>query len=344
MKAAIFILIFAACIPAASAGPCTGAEPQLALVSRQLSRSDPTAAEQTLGTFAPQYPACPDILLAAARIVAAKGDVATAGGMFMRYLEVAPNDARGYTYFGRFVIEQRQYDRADALSATALEKAPNDPDALALRGQLLDMKGQSQKGMELLNRACQLDPGSVEAHFYLGTVLDRAKRPAEAVKNFQKVVSLDPRNARAWDYLALNLEPLGKVDAAEAAYKKALEANQPGPHFDAFADYNYGRFLAKRNDLPGSKKHLDRAVELLPQVRSAWYERAKLNLRLKDYKQARSDAEKAASLPDSAGVIIDLQIYSLLEQIYRRLGETQLAAKYAELSRETPVPLRGDNR
>jgi hypothetical protein len=34
----------------------------------------------------------------------------------------------------------------------------------------------------------------------------------------------------------------------------------------------------------------------------------------------------------------------LLEQIYARLGEAELARKYAALTRDTPPPVRGENR
>jgi hypothetical protein len=34
------------------------------------------------------------------------------------------------------------------------------------------------------------------------------------------------------------------------------------------------------------------------------------------------------------------QIYALLEQIYSRLGNKELARKYAALSRVTPVPIK----
>jgi tetratricopeptide (TPR) repeat protein len=84
-------------------------------------------------------------------------------------------------------------------------------------------------------------------------------------------------------------------------------------------------------------------VELVPQMRATWYERAELDLRLKDYQRARTDAEKAAAIADPNGIIIDLQIYALLEQVYRRLGEAELAAKYAELGRQTPPPVRGEH-
>jgi tetratricopeptide (TPR) repeat protein len=74
-----------------------------------------------------------------------------------------------------------------------------------------------------------------------------------------------------------------------------------------------------------------------------WYERAKLDMRMQNYQQARADAEKAAACTQQGGVI-DLQIYSLLSQVYARLGDTALAKKYTDLTRETPPPVRGEQR
>jgi tetratricopeptide (TPR) repeat protein len=203
------------------------------------------------------------------------------------------------------------------------------------------MKGETAQGQALLEKACKIDPANAAAHFQLGALMDRAKRPAEAVAEFERVIALDPRNPRAYDYLALNLEPLGEIDKADQAYQKGLQLND-GPQFDSFLDYNYGRYLMKRNRLSESKKHLDRAVELTPKVRAVRYERGKLNFRLGNYADARNDAEGALSLKDLGGVIIDLQIYNLLQLIYTRLGETELARQYAQLSRTTPVPLRSE--
>jgi tetratricopeptide (TPR) repeat protein len=99
----------------------------------------------------------------------------------------------------------------------------------------------------------------------------------------------------------------------------------------------------KQGDLAASKIHLDRSVELVPDMRAIWYERARLDLKRKDYQLARKDAEMAASIADPNGLIIDLQVYAILEQIYRRIGETGLANKYAQLGRETPPPVRGEH-
>jgi tetratricopeptide (TPR) repeat protein len=163
---------------------------------------------------------------------------------------------------------------------------------------------------------------------------------SQAVKHFERVVAVDASDPRAWDYLALNIEIVGEVDRAGEAYRKAEAVNQRGRHFDAFLDYNYGRFLMKGNQLKEAKEHLDRAVELTPNVRAVWYERAKVNLSMKNYEDARADGERAATLRDTKGVILDLQIYTLLEQIYSRLGNKELAGKYAALSRVTPVPIK----
>jgi tetratricopeptide (TPR) repeat protein len=117
----------------------------------------------------------------------------------------------------------------------------------------------------------------------------------------------------------------------------ALEVNER-PFFDPLVDYNYGRFLLKQGRLEESQRHLDRAAKLVPDRRGVHYERAKLKLALKDYPAARSDAERALGVPDPAGLVLDLQVYYLLSTIYARLGESDLARKYAELARTTPIP------
>jgi tetratricopeptide (TPR) repeat protein len=328
----------------AFAGQCDAVAPQLKEISLKLDHGDFAAAARLLAPVANSFPECPLMVLAQARIQAAEEDSNQADGTFARYMTGQPDDASGYAYYARYLLKRRQYQRADMLSSLAIEKGHPVPIALAVGGQILFMKGQTNQGLDMLAEACRLNPEDAESQFEIGSIYDRIKRPADAVEHFSKAVELNPRDARAFDYLALNLEPLGEINRAELAYKKAFGINRRGPFYDGFLDYNYGRFLAKRGDFAASKTHLDRAVELVPDVRATWYERAKLNLRMKNYQQARSDAERAESLSDPAEIIIDLQVYTLLEQIYRHLGETRLADKYAQLSRNTPPPVRKQQR
>jgi hypothetical protein len=66
-------------------------------------------------------------------------------------------------------------------------------------------------------------------------------------------------------------------------------------------------------------------------------------MRMHNYQQAQADAEKAAACTQQGG-IIDLQIYSLLSQVYARMGNAALAKKYMDLTRETPPPVRSESR
>jgi tetratricopeptide (TPR) repeat protein len=244
---------------------------------------------------------------------------------------------------GRVHLAKRDYDRADQLSKQALALTPDDAAALAFRGQMLAMQGRGKEGLEMLERSIKLDPSKAEAFYQAGVLYDRAKRQADAVAVFERVVQLRPNDARAYDYLALNLEPMGKIAEAEQAYKKGLAVNQK-PRFDSFLDYNYGRFLLKLNRLPESKVHLDKALEQVPQLRMTHYDHAKLNLRLGNLEAARDDAEKALSIPDRNAFILDLQVYTLLAQIYGRLGDEEKAKQYSALAESTKIPLRSNER
>lgn len=344
MRLPLLFIAFAITAPAAGAASCAGAERQLSEISQRLERREVGKAEAILTPLEASHPQCIDLVLAKGRIRAANHDEDEAQAIFEHYLELAPLDPRGYAYLAELLLDRQEFRRADTLSAIAVDKGALDSVALAVRGEVLDMKGENSQGRAMLEKSCELDGLNSDAQFHLAAIYDRMKWPAQAVKHFEKVVAVNPQNPSAWDYLALNREPLGDLEGADQAYRNALKTNRPGPDFDAFVDYNYGRFLLKRDQLTESKRHLDRAVELVPQMRSPWYERAKLNLRLKDYQHARNDAETASRISDPNGFIIDLQIYALLEQIYRRLGEKELAQKYADLSRETPAPARGEHR
>lgn len=196
---------------------------------------------------------------------------------------------------------------------------------------------------ELLEKACKLDPDNPEAHFQLGLLFDNRQLHPEAVEQFEKVIALRPQDARAFDYTALNLESLSETKRGESAYQKGLQVNE-GPLSDPFLEYNYGRYLMKANRLTESNVYLDRALRTAPETRAVYYEHGKLNLRLQKYQEARVDAERALSISDPSGFVLDLQVYYLLATVYSRLGNTALPQKYAALCRTSRVPIRSQGR
>jgi tetratricopeptide (TPR) repeat protein len=276
--------------------------------------------------------------LGLARLRAARGDTAEAERLFERATSLAPDDAAAHALYAQYWLSRGQRARADYESSLALSLDPDRPEALVVAGQILALKGQAAPAFQALQKAARLGTGYAEAQYQLGVVLFRRKLHAEAVRQFEKAVALRPADARARDFLALGYEALGEADRADEAYRGALRVNDDGPFFDSFLDYNYGRFLLKERRLEESRSHLDRALVLLPRNRGVLYERGKLNSTLGQYQAAREDAERALALPDPGGSVLDLQVYYLLATVYARLGETDLARKYADLSRTTKIP------
>ena len=257
----------------------------------------------------------------------------------MRAIALSPDDPHMYFYFAQFTFDQGEYRRAYDLIDKALILKSEYPEALILKGQMLALRGEPVAARKTLEEACRLAHNNAEAHFQLGILFDSSKLNREAVEQFRISVALRPLDPRAYDYLGLNLEALGETQEAATTYKKGLVVNK-GPLFDYFLDYNYGRFLLKERKLQESKVHLDRAVSLAPETRAVYYERAKLNVILGDYQQARRDAEQASHLQDPSGFVLDLQVYYLMANVYSHLGEHELARQYAELSKTATIPVQ----
>ena len=69
MKTAVLSLLFPVCITwPAFAGPCSGAEAQLAKISKALTLNTVDTAENSLRALSSSYPDCPEIVLHQARL------------------------------------------------------------------------------------------------------------------------------------------------------------------------------------------------------------------------------------------------------------------------------------
>jgi len=328
------------------AGPdafCTQLGSQMRSVKTLLDQSRTTEAQALLSAASGATSHCPDMLLALARLRAAENKMDESGKLFTQFLEAEPTSQDGLFYFGAMLLRIGYYPQAESLADRALTINASHVGALTLKGRLLLMRGQAAESQQTLERAVALDPKFAEAHFQLGTLFDRRKQYESAIREFEAVISLTPSDARAYDYLGLNWERLGNTARAGKAFQVGLACNS-GPLSDSFLDFNYGRFLLKQDRLRESREYLSRAVISTPQVRAVLYERAKLLLRMGDFKEAVQDAQRARDLPDPSHVILDSQIYSLLAVSFSRLGSLEEAAKFNKLAAETGVPPRSADR
>jgi tetratricopeptide (TPR) repeat protein len=324
-------------------GACAGAEAAVQTAAQALDRGQWSEADRLLQPLVASHADCGRAVLALARLRAARGDSAEAERLLSKATSIDPGDAIAHAHFAQYWLTRGQPARADYEAALALSLDPDCAEALAAKGRLLAGKGRVQEARQALETAVRVDPENVEAHYRLGILSFQGKRPDLSAAHFEKVAALRPVDALAFDYLALSREALGDGEGAERAWRRGLDVNEP-PFFDPLLDLNYGRFLRNEGRLEESQSHLDRAAKLLPDRRTVHYERAKLALARKNYETAREDAERALGMPDPAGLVLDLQVYYLLATVYGRLGNTELARKYADLARNTPIPDQAQDR
>lgn len=325
------------CGDVAAADPCAGAEPAIDSISNALDEGRWENAEQAIRPLELSHPDCGQIVVAVARLRAVHGEPAEAERLFSRALTLAPDDAVAHALFARFQLSRGLRSQAARLTVQSLAIDPDCPEALVVQGQILGQQGRLGEARAALERAVAVDPANFEAHYELGVWFFRINRFDLAAQRFESAIALRPPRTQARGYLALSLEMLGENERAEQTYRETLRANS-GPFFDPTLDYNYGRFLLKQGRLEESLPHLDRAVALHPLRRGPRYQRARLYLAQGDYVSARQNAERALTLGKPGDHVLDLQVYYLLATIYSRLGETDLAKKYAELARSTEIP------
>ena len=131
------------------------------------------------------------------------------------------------------VEAQEAYTHARAAIDTALVLAPDLSAAHRIRGTLLESADFDWKGAEAEYRsALQLAPNDGAAKTALGRLLATLGDPGQAVDLLRQQLASDPLCASCYNWLSSYLSPLGRLDEAEQAIRKAIDL-QPG-----HADYH----------------------------------------------------------------------------------------------------------
>jgi tetratricopeptide (TPR) repeat protein len=114
----------------------------------------------------------------------------------------------------QFERAARQLEQAQAEGATTYQVA-------YLLGNAWWEAGDIDRAAASFSKAIAMDPSAAPAQHELGRLLIWMGRPGEAVPHLEKAATADASAATALD-LGRGYEASGRLDAAEAAYRKAL--------------------------------------------------------------------------------------------------------------------------
>ena len=124
-------------------------------------------------------------------------------------------------------------DRASLMAEQALKTGLEHPLLLNLVALKLENEGRLEEAVARLRRARELAPGDISVLNALGLVLQRLEGFRESLELFEEVLRLAPDFPPGHYNRGAALDALGRLEPAEASYRRALEL-QPG-HLAAMA-------------------------------------------------------------------------------------------------------------
>jgi predicted TPR repeat methyltransferase len=145
-----------------------------------------------------------------------KGDTEQAKVIYLKILEVVPEEPRSLHFLGILLHQEKRSDLALSCVKRSIELLPDSPDWRNDLGNILAERGDLAGAVGEFESAIALTPGNPTYWNNLGAVQDRGGRAAEAHLAFRKAVALDPLFGDALSNLANLLDREGKqVEAAE---------------------------------------------------------------------------------------------------------------------------------
>jgi Tfp pilus assembly protein PilF/ADP-heptose:LPS heptosyltransferase len=156
-----------------------------------------------------------------------RGDLAEAGMMYRRALELNPNDATAIHLLGAIYHQQKEHRKAEELYRKAVLLEPRYLQAWANLGILLQDQGRWMDAVECFRAAVALDPSSVATWSAMGRVFGKLGDLAGAEDAYRQAILHDPRDAEAYNNLGTILARRGEPESARSAFTNALEL-RPG--------------------------------------------------------------------------------------------------------------------
>ena len=146
----------------------------------------------------------------------------TALRFYQRALSLKPDQPRAWVNLAKLLLREGRF--AEALSAVdaGLASAPGDADALNTRSAVLRSLGRLADSAQAARAALKSRPKFPEAAVNLGAALMKANQPQPALDAFRKAQKFRPGYADAICGEALCLRALGQLDAARAAFDRAV--------------------------------------------------------------------------------------------------------------------------
>jgi tetratricopeptide (TPR) repeat protein len=209
--------------------------------------------------------------------------------------EMEPNEAHLFVW-GADLLLHRAFEPAIEVFTKGRRLYPDSVRMLLGLSVATYGQGAMEEGKKLLLEACDLNPADPAPYLFLGKLQEAEKiEPPGWTGRFKRFASMHPENALAHYYYAV-----------------ALGKQEPGT-----------------GNLAAIESELKEAIEIDPQLGSAYLELGILYSQRKDYLEAISAFQKAIEITP-----LPAEAHYRLGQVYGRIGEAEKAGKEIALFKE----------
>jgi len=223
--------------------------------------------------------------------------------------------------------DAHEYDKATQVARDAAAKAPKDIGVQLMLAEQLADSGQADEGIALAKAQLSNKPSDLDVYHALTTMYTRLRRWKDATDALNHVNELSKsKDDQLYAYFLEGTlyDRQGKVDEAEAAFRKALGVD---PNNSMTLNY-LGYMLADHDQkLDEALAMIQKAVRLDPQNYAYLDSLGWAYYKLGNYALAEVDLRKAIERDST-----DPTVHDHLGQLYEKTGRLKLAAEQWEVS------------
>ena len=192
-------------------------------------------------------------------------------------------------------IRAQRLDEAIAVLGDVLKQRPGHVDARWLLIQVFARQGERDRALQQASALLQSVPGNLEAINRVADYLHQRAWPLDpATDAYRAYLDNHSDDANAAFNLAFYLGKDGEFEPAVAMYQRALDLGIDAPEE---AQVNIANICMDHlYDNEQAQTHLERALELNPRYKGAWYNLGNLSERLGDRERAQACFEKCLEL------------------------------------------------
>ena len=217
-------------------------------------------------------------------------DFAGAEQEFKRAIELSPNYATAYHWYGEFLVFQGRFDEAFAQYKKALELDPYSSAIGTDYALGLANARRYDQAIDYLNKLAETDPGYIRTHEYLSEVYIMAGRYEDSLREKEKEMTLSGKDPASIEKNKQELLAAYKASGPKGYWARLLELFQEyRKKGDDIPDRTMAYVYAQLNDRDKAFEYLNRTLD----TRDAAFMDLKVGPR---WDNLRSDARWPAAL------------------------------------------------